>query len=89
MVKECEQREEVKVFEYNAKEGARAVAFWWLFRKLLLPLILFFTLLVVAAWMENGPIAGLLSAAIFATPIVILVLFSKGQFEKIARYFRK
>lgn len=79
--------EEVEAFEYNAKAGVHQVAFWWLFRKAILPLGFFFCIVIVTAWTENGTGAAVVSAAVFGGLIVLLWMFSSNQFQKIWAYW--
>jgi|TARA_R110000851_G_scaffold105373_8_gene223644 hypothetical protein len=80
---------EVRTFEYNAKEGARLVIFLSLFRRALFPLLVFFLCLVFLATVTNGILAGLVSALVFAAPIVLILLVSHGQARKILDYWTK
>ncbi|MCH2095726.1 MAG: hypothetical protein MK160_11505 [Rhodobacteraceae bacterium] len=80
-------REEVRVFEYNAKEGVRAVAFAWFLRRVALPLGAFLVLVMIGAFAANGVLAGTLSIAIFGGPLVALFLFTTGQGRKVVRYW--
>lgn len=80
---------EVRILSRNAKEGVRFVTFVWAFRHVIVPLLAFFALLIVAAGFQNGPLAALLSAVVFAVPIFLIWAISTRQFTKIAQYWRK
>ncbi|MFA3915656.1 hypothetical protein [Ruegeria hyattellae] len=86
MSKPSQARQEAEVLEYNAKEGARAVTFLWLFRKLIVPLAAIFMVIVISAFIRNGPVAGLMSALVFGFPLLLLFAFSSSQLRKILGY---
>lgn len=78
---------EVRTFEYNAKECARLVIFPRLFRRELLSLLVVFLCLVFLETDTNGTLAGLVSALVFGAPIVLILLVSHGQIRKILDYW--
>jgi hypothetical protein len=80
---------EVKAFEYNAKEGVRAVAFLWFLRRVAGPLFLILAVIVAAAFAVNGVLAGLLSLAIFGGPFLLLWVFTSRQGKKVLEYWQK
>ncbi|MEX0369036.1 MAG: hypothetical protein AB3N09_00290 [Tateyamaria sp.] len=86
-----EKREEaeVKTFEYNAKEGVRAVAFFWFLRRVAVPLFWLFMIAVLMAFVVNGVVAGLLCLAVFGTPIALLWVFTSRQGQKVLEYWKK
>ncbi len=80
-------KEEVKVFEANAKEGARSVAFFWLSRRLVWPVVIILLGFIMAAFIKNGPIAGMLSLLVFAAPAGLILALWTGQFQKVWKYW--
>ena len=84
-----DMRKEVETFEYNAKEGLRAVALSWYLRRVATPLIVFIVFAIVAATVSNGPIAGVMSALVFSVPLAIVLWFTTDQFKKVRDYWRK
>ena len=82
-------RDEVKVLEYNAKEGVRAVAFAWFFRRIALPLMVIFALIIISAFVVNGALAGVLSALVFFGPMALLFWFTTHQGQKVLEYWKK
>ncbi|MCB4454194.1 hypothetical protein [Leisingera sp. McT4-56] len=80
---------EVKAFEYNAKEGVRAVAFIWFLRRIAGPLFLVFVITLVAAVAVNGVIAGVLCLAVFGGPFLVLWMFTYRQGSKVLEYWKR
>ncbi|MBY6134415.1 hypothetical protein KUV61_01130 [Nocardioides marinus] len=80
---------EVKAFEYNAKEGVRAVAFMWFLRRIAYPLFSLSLITVITAFAVNGVAAGLLCIAIFGGPALLLWGFTSRQGQKMLEYWKK
>ena len=80
---------EAKVFEYNAKEGARAVVLLWFVRKIAGPVLVCLALIPVAAFALNGIWAGLISLAVFSIPFLLLLAAVTGQIDKVLEYWRQ
>ncbi|APG46967.1 hypothetical protein [Phaeobacter porticola] len=80
---------EVKAFEYNAKEGVRAVAFIWFLQRIAAPLFFVFLFAVIMAFAVNGVVAGLLCLAIFGGPALLLWWFTSRQGQKVLEYWKK
>ncbi|QAX29581.1 hypothetical protein [Leisingera sp. NJS204] len=89
MVVEKRAEAEVKAFEYNAKEGVRAVAFVWFLRRIAYPLFFVFLSAVFMAFAVNGVVAGLLCLAIFGGPGLLLWGFTSRQGQKVLEYWKK
>ncbi|MEO1106879.1 MAG: hypothetical protein AAFX90_03070 [Pseudomonadota bacterium] len=81
--------QEVKTFEHNAKEGARAVIVYWLTRRFVLPFLLVALACVTAAFAKNGPVAGIISLVVFTGPVVLLALFWTGQLRRVWNYWAR
>lgn len=82
-------KQEVATFEYNAKEGLRAAAFFWFVRKVLRPYAIAWFLLPVVIFMERGLVPGIMSAIFLSMPLVLLLLIAKWQGTKVLDYWRK
>ena len=81
-------QEEAKVFNENATEGVRAVAFVWFFRRIAIPLGFFLSILVITAFVTNGPIAGLVSLMLFGPLFIFLWLCTARQGKKVLDFLR-
>ncbi|WP_170338563.1 hypothetical protein [Ruegeria arenilitoris] len=88
MARTSQISQEAKVFETNAKEGARSEAFCWLSRRAVLPVVLICVGLIVAAFVKNGPMAGSLSLLIFVPLLIVVWRLWWRQFQKIWKYWR-
>ncbi|MEO9780398.1 MAG: hypothetical protein ABJH07_14295 [Sedimentitalea sp.] len=82
-------RAEVRTFEYNAKEGVRAVAFIFVLRRIAFPLFVLFLVVVFAAFAVNGVVAGLLCLAIFGGPSLLLWGVISDQGKKVLEYWKR
>ncbi|WP_282051594.1 hypothetical protein [Phaeobacter inhibens] len=80
---------EVKTFEYNAKEGVRAVAFIWFLQRIAAPLFFVFLITVIMVFAVNGVVAGLLYLAIFGGPALLLWGVTSRQGQKVLEYWKK
>ena len=83
-----DERSEARVLEYNAAQGVRTVVVVWLTRRFVLPLTVLLLLVPVMALVVNGPIAGLLAAALVALPLYLLWSLTLTQWAGIRAYLR-
>ncbi len=78
---------EVRALEYNAKEGARAVIVYWMTRRVVWPLLLLLLTTITASFVNNGPVAGIVSLLVFTLPIVLVAVIWTGQLRKVWSYW--